>query len=156
MIAKKKLAVILLIVLIASVGSVAAVYYGTNMIPPSFPVGKNQIVLKYGSASMEPTIKEGSYILIDKDINPADLNTNYPNSDIIVFHDPLDPNLLLGHRIINLTVVNGTMYFLTKGDANGNPYPQTPQSGLDTWDYNTPPGVPKDMVVGKVVNTNYK
>jgi signal peptidase I len=156
MVAKKKHAVILLIVLLASIGSVAAVYYETNIIPSLSSVGENQMVLKFISASMEPTIKEGNSILVDKSINPADLNTNYPNSDIIVFHDPLQSGTLVAHRIISSTVVNGTMYFLTKGDANGNPYPQTPQNGLDTWDTNNPPGVSQDLIVGKVVNTNYK
>ena len=27
----------------------------------------------------------------------------------------------------------------------------TRQSGLDPWDYNNPPGVPQNMVVGKVI-----
>ena len=156
MVAKKKLIAILLIVLVASISAVAAVYYETNIIPPSPPTGKDQMVLKFMSTSMEPTIKEGNYILVDESINPADLNANYPNSDIIVFHDPDDPSLLIAHRIVSATVVNGTMYFLTKGDANGNPYPQTPQSGLDPWDTNNPPGVSQDLIVGKVINTNYK
>ena len=31
------------------------------------------------------------------------------------------------------------------------PWPQTPESALDPWDYNSPAGVPESMVVGKVV-----
>jgi signal peptidase I len=156
MVVKRKLIAILLIVLVASIGTVAAVYYETNIIPPSPPAGTDQMVLKFISSSMEPTIKEGSYILVDESINPADLNTSYPKSDIIVFHDPLDLSELVASRIIGTEVVNSTIYFLTKGDANGNPYPQTPQSGLDPWDSNSPPGVPQDLIVGKVINTNYK
>lgn len=155
MVAVKKLAVILSIVLLASFGSVAVLYYETNVIPPlSSP--PNTTVLKVASASMEPAIKEGSYILVNKSVQPSDLNTNYPNSDIILFHNPLNPSQLIAHRIINATVVNGTIYFLTKGDANGNPYPQTPTSGLDSWDYNTPPGVSQNLVVGNITDTNYK
>ncbi len=90
-------------------------------------------------------------IIIVQGVNPKDLNTNYPNSDIIVFHDPDDPSILIVHRIIKTEVVNGTIYFQTKGDGNGNPWPQTPQSGLDPWDYSNPPGVPQSMVVGRVV-----
>ena len=63
---------------------------------------------------------------------------------------------LIVHLVIRATAVNGTMYFMAKGGGNSNPYPQTPQNGLDAWDYNMPPGVSQDLVVGKVVNTNYK
>jgi signal peptidase I len=89
-------------------------------------------------------------IIIVQGINPKDLNTNYPNSDIIIFHSPIDRELIV-HRIIGTEVVNNTIYFLTKGDGNGNVWPQTPQQGLDPWDSNSPPGVPQNMVVGKVV-----
>jgi signal peptidase I len=159
---KKLIAVLLVIVLAASIGSAAAIYYETNIIPPFWanPIlslaGANETVFKVVSPTMEPTIKQGSYVLVDKNVNPADLNANYPNSDIIVFHDPLDPSSSIMHRIISKEVVNGVTYYQTKGDANGNPYPQTPQSGFDPWNYNNPPGVPQDMIIGKVVNTDYK
>jgi hypothetical protein len=84
-------------------------------------------------------------------INPKDLNTNYPDSDIIVFHNPLNPSELIVHRIIGTTEVNGTIYFGTKGDGNGNKWPQLPQSGLDPWDYSDLPGVSQNLLVGKVV-----
>ena len=90
-------------------------------------------------------------IIIVQGVNPKDLNTNYPNSDIIVFQSPNDYNMLIVHRIISTVVVNGTTYFLTKGDGNGNPWPQTPTSGQDPWDGNNPPGVPSNYIVGKVV-----
>ena len=90
-------------------------------------------------------------IIIVQGVNPKDLNTNYPNSDIIVFHSPDDPSLLIVHRIISSETINGTIYFETKGDGNGNFWPQKPTSGLDPWDFNVPPGVNQDMVVGKVV-----
>ena len=90
------------------------------------------------------TLSIGDIIII-QGVNPKDLNTNYPNSDIIVFHSPNDYNMLIVHRIISTEVVNGTTYFLTKGDGNGNPWPQTPTSGQDPWDYNNPPGVPQTI-----------
>jgi len=156
LVAKKKLAILVLIVLLASLGAAVAMLYETNIIPPLISP-PNTMVLKVASASMEPTIKQGNYILVNTSVKPSDINTNYPNSDIIVFRNPLDPSSgYIAHRVISATVVNGTVYFMTKGDANGNPYPQTPQTGLDPWDYNTPPGVSQDLVVGKVVNTNYK
>ena len=97
------------------------------------------------------TLSVGDIIII-QGVNPKDLNTNYPNSDIIVFHEPGDPSTLIVHRIVRSETINGTLYFITKGDGNGNPWPQTPQqSSLDQWDNNNPPGVPANMVVGKVI-----
>jgi hypothetical protein len=98
------------------------------------------------------TLSIGDIIII-QGVNPKDLNTNYPNSDIIVFHDPQPGyyNTLIVHRIIGTKVVNGTTYYLTKGDGNGNPWPQKPTQDLDPWDSNNPPGVPSNYIVGKVV-----
>jgi len=99
------------------------------------------------------TLSIGDIIIVEG-VNPKDLNTNYPNSDIIVFHSPDDPSMLIVHRIISSETVNGVIYFQTKGDGNGAPYtwPQTPNgAGDDPWDNNNPPGVPQSMVVGKVV-----
>ena len=65
-------------------------------------------------------------IIVVQGINTKDLNTNYPNSDIIVFHSPIDGELIV-HRIISSETVNGVTYYLTKGDGNGYP---------DTWPNN--------------------
>jgi len=96
------------------------------------------------------TLSIGDIILV-QGVNPKDLKTDYPNSDIIVFHEPGDPNVLIVHRIIGVSQYKGVLYFQTKGDGNGNFWPQKPTSGLDPWDYNHPPGVPESDVVGKVV-----
>lgn len=99
------------------------------------------------------TLSVGDIIIV-QGVNPKDLNTNYPNSNIIVFHDP-EPgeyDTLIVHRIVSAATYNGQLYFITKGDGNGNPWPQTPTSGFDEWDSNlNPPGVPASDVVGKVV-----
>jgi len=101
-----------------------------------------------------PTLHTGDVIII-QGVNPKDLKTNYPNSDIIVFYSPLDPKgVPVIHRIIAVTDVNGTLYFQTKGDGNGDqwPSPITPTThGKDPWDGNNPPGIPQSLVVGKVV-----
>ena len=98
----------------------------------------------------ERTLSIGDIIIVEG-VNSKDLNTNYPNSDIIVFHSPDDPSMLIVHRIIATETVNGVTYYQTKGDGNGNPWPETPTSGQDPWDFNNPPGVPSYDVVGKVV-----
>lgn len=102
------------------------------------------------STPFDRTLSVGDIIII-QGVNPKDLDTNYPNSNIIVFHDPDNPSELIVHRIVSAQTYNGQLYFITKGDGNGNPWPQTPQTGFDPWDSNSPPGVPASMVVGKVV-----
>ncbi len=102
------------------------------------------------SHPFDRTLHVGDLIVI-QGVDPQDLNTNYPNSDIIVFYSPNNPDELIVHRIIGVTTFSGNLYFQTKGDGNGNPWPETPDSALDSWDYNSPPGVPQSMVVGKVV-----
>jgi signal peptidase I len=89
-------------------------------------------------------------LIIVQGVNPADLSANYPNSDIIVFHEPSDPTELIVHRIIDEKEINGTLYFRTKGDGNGNKWPNTPEYGMDNWS-GYPNGVPQNLVVGKVI-----
>ncbi len=87
-------------------------------------------------------------VLIIQGVNPADLNTNYPNSDIIVYRDPAS-NKLIVHRIVSEQDINGTRYFKTKGDANGPIFwPDQPNYYDDIPDVK---GVPQDLVVGRVV-----
>ncbi len=98
------------------------------------------------------TLHIGDLIIV-QGVNPADLNDNYPNSDIIVFHKPGDPSELIVHRIVAVDDVNGKLYFRTKGDGNGiHKWPETPlQSEYDPWSDGTAPGVSQDYVVGKVI-----
>ena len=96
------------------------------------------------------TLHIGDLIIV-QGVNPADLSADYPNSDIIVFHRPGDPDELIVHRIVAKEERNGTLYFYTKGDGNGvNKWPSTPSSSdYDPW--NDRQGVPENLVVGKVV-----
>jgi signal peptidase I len=96
------------------------------------------------------TLHIGDLIIV-QGVNPADLNADYPNSDIIVFHKPGDPEELIVHRIVAKEERDGILYFYTKGDGNGvNKWPSTPTSSeYDPW--NDGQGVPEDLVVGKVV-----
>jgi len=96
------------------------------------------------------TLHIGDLIIV-QGVKPQDLNANYPDSDIIVFHKPSDPDELIVHRIVAKEERDGTLYFYTKGDGNGlNKWPSTPQRAeYDPW--NNGHGVPEDLVVGKVV-----
>lgn len=100
--------------------------------------------------AFERTLHVGDILLV-LPMAPESLNANYPDSDIIVFRDPTDNSQLIVHRIINKTEVDGSLYFGTKGDGNGNKWPELPLFALDKWDFFNPPGVSQDLVVGKVV-----
>jgi len=151
----------LVIVLIVAVvlGFVFGLPMALHTSYPALTVESGSMSIPYDAADnfwlsiahpFDRTLSIGDIIIV-QGVNPKDLNANYPNSDIIVFHDPDDPNVLIVHRIISKEAVDGTIYFQTKGDGNGNPWPQTPQIGLDPWDSNSPPGVSQSMVVGRVV-----
>jgi signal peptidase I len=93
-------------------------------------------------------------LLVLQGVNPKDLNTNYPNSDIIVFHKPGGtPDELIVHRIVEAEEVNGKLYFRTKGDGNpSTKWPNTPQPDeYDPWARPPELGVSEDLVVGKVI-----
>jgi signal peptidase I len=92
-------------------------------------------------------------LLVLQGVKPKDLNTVYPNSDIIVFHRPGNPDDLIVHRIVTAEKVNGVLYFRTKGDGNGfHRWPATPQATeYDPWSIPPAPGVSEDKVVGKVI-----
>jgi signal peptidase I len=57
------------------------------------------------SGSMEPTLRIGDFLLVDKQLvtMPGPLpRTNIQHGDIIVFHYPIDPALLLVKRVIGV------------------------------------------------------
>jgi len=149
------------VVILVIVGIVFGFWFGSQVvlntkITPALAVVSGSMCIQYDGACdgwshpFDRTLHVGDIIVI-QGVNPKELNVNYPHSDIIVFQSPQNPNELIVHRIIGTKEVNGIIYFVTKGDGNGNPWPQTPQSGLDPWDNNNPPGVSQDLVVGRVV-----
>ena len=149
------------IVVILIVTIVFGIWYGSQIvlntkIPPALAVVSGSMCIPFDSACdgwthpFDRTLHVGDIIII-QGVDSEDLNANYPNSDIIVFHNPDLQSELIVHRIIGTTTVNGTIYFQTKGDGNGNPWPQEPVSGFDRWNSFSPPGVPETMVVGKVI-----
>ncbi len=94
----------------------------------------------------EHTLHIGDLIIL-QGVNPADIKTDYPNSDIIVFHKPTNPDELIVHRVVAKEQKDGKFYFRTKGDGNGiNRWPEIPETiEYDPW------VVPEDFVVGKVI-----
>ena len=103
----------------------------------------------------EPTLHKGDIIII-QGVDPKDLSTNYPNSDIIVYEKPNDPtDTPIVHRIVASYEVNGTLYFQTKGDGNGTPWPAPVNP--NEYDSNSNiiltdgEGVPANLVEGRVI-----
>ena len=137
-------------------------WYGSQVVLntpyPALAVVSGSMCIPYDSACdgwshpFARTLHIGDLIIV-QGVNPADLNTNYPNSDIIVFHEPDNPDELIVHRIVAVDDINGTLYFRTKGDGNSAvKWPNTPSpSEYDPWQTNGVPGVRQDLVVGKVV-----
>ncbi len=95
----------------------------------------------------ERTLHVGDLIIV-QGVDPEDLNAEYPNSDIIVFHRPNNPDELIVHRIAAEKVIDGKLYFNTKGD--GNPINKWPNPISET-EYDPWGLVSADQVVGKVV-----
>jgi signal peptidase I len=137
-------------------------WYGSQVVLntpyPALAVVSGSMCIPYDSACdgwshpFARTLHIGDLIIV-QGVSPADLNTNYPNSDIIVFHQPDNPDELIVHRIVAVDDINGTLYFRTKGDGNSAvKWPNTPSpSEYDPWQTNGVPGVRQDLVVGKVV-----
>jgi signal peptidase I len=131
---------LLVISLVSAVGAVI-LYFQT----PS--IQKQYQMVRISSTIMEPAIMKDSLVMVDPNVNPVDFKTNYPDSDIIMFHNPDNPNQLILHRIVATEEINGTTCFYTKGDASGTKYPAVPTSSeYDRWGAVSP-----DLIVGKVV-----
>jgi signal peptidase I len=135
-------------------------WYGSQVVLntpyPALAVVSGSMCVPYDGACdgwthpFDHTLHIGDLIIV-QGVNPEDLNANYPDSDIIVFHKPSNPDELIVHRIVAVDERNGTLYFYTKGDGNGfDKWPATPQTTeYDPW--NSGRGVPENLVVGKEV-----
>jgi len=99
------------------------------MIASIFPITGNYELRVVQSGSMEPAIKTGSVAVI----KPSD---DYQVGDVITFGDVYKSETPITHRIVDIKVIEGDYYYITKGDAN---------------DDNDPKDVPKEDVIGKVL-----
>jgi signal peptidase I len=126
-----------------------SIHYNTQRGPP-YSIDYFMLTLLH---PFDRTLNVGDLIIIQS-IDPKDLNTNYPNSDIIVYKKPTDTSATpIVHRIVNSYEANGTLYFQTKGDGNGRPWPETPlESEYDSNSiWRTGEAVPADLVEGRVI-----
>ena len=99
------------------------------------------------SHPFDQTLHVGDIIIIQK-VDPATLNANYPNSDIIVYRTP-NGVIPIVHRIVEKQEINDTLYFKTKGDGN-RPivWPNIPSMYDNIPDSK---GVPQNLIEGKVI-----
>jgi signal peptidase I len=155
-----KSAIVILLIVAVVLGIFFSVQFALGTAVPIRVVESGSMCVPYDglcngwSHPFEQTLHVGDIIVIQK-INPADINANYPNSDIIVYENPNDPTSTpIVHRVVQTYKVNGTLYFQTKGDGNsGDKWPNIP--GSQEYDsrtlWSTGQGVPQDLVIGKVV-----
>ena len=110
-----------------------------------------------------PTLHKGDLIII-QGVDPDSIQDTYPNSDIIVFHEPksssADVDSLIVHRVIAKEKRNGLTYFRTKGDGNGRKWPEMledPEREGDMWqdyrgeNYTWDNMISEKLLVGKVI-----
>jgi signal peptidase I len=156
------------VVIVVIVGVVLGLFFGLGLVlgspVPVRVVESGSMCVPYGAACQglkavnQPfahTLHTGDLIIV-QGVNPKDLNTNYPNSDIIVYLNPDNPTATpIVHRIVAVNDINGTLYFQTKGDGNGDKWPAVPSpseyDSVQLWQTGGGVGVPQSMVEGKVV-----
>ena len=98
--------------MVVAIGLIVAIilglFYGSQLVLntkyPTLTVETGSMCIPHDSLCdgwthpFERTLHVGD-ILIVHGVNPKDLNASYPNSDIIVFHRPNNPDELIVHRI---------------------------------------------------------
>ncbi len=163
-----------LMVVILVVSLILGFWFGSRIalntrIVPVLVVSSGSMCIPYDGACdgythpFARTLHVGDLIII-QGVNSKDLNSNYPESDIIVFQDPGNPDgIPIVHRITSETEKDGKIYFFTKGDGNPPiawPSPVEPYAPDLGWYnpnyYNENPDIPRggvsqDFVLGKVV-----
>ncbi len=155
-----KSAMVIGVIVVVVLGFFFGLRFALNTDVPVRVVESGSMCVPYDGAcdgwshTFEQTLHVGDIIVI-QGVDPKDLNTNYPNSDIIVYQNPNNPDATpIVHRIVTSYEINGTLYFQTKGDGNPSvkwPDTPSPQDYDSNTLWHTGQGVPQDYVIGKVV-----
>jgi len=96
-----------------TIGIIILIVTGIIFVGIPYVFGCEKPFMVVVSRSMEPTIHVNDLIVITG-IDPGDIKVG----DIIVFESPVNPNMLIVHRVIKIIEKNGKLYFKTKGDNN--------------------------------------
>ena len=153
-----------IISIVLVVGLVFGFFFGLGFVlnanTPVMVVESGSMCVPYNSACdgwlsvthvFDQTLHKGDIIII-QGVDPQELNTDYPNSDIIVYKNPAKlEDTPIVHRIVTSYNENGILYFQTKGDGNGEPWPAPVNSSEYDSVWQNGKGVPEDLVEGKVI-----
>ncbi|HME51251.1 MAG TPA: hypothetical protein VKM55_03480 [Candidatus Lokiarchaeia archaeon] len=126
------------------------------------------------SGSMEPVLNIGDAVFIQQQVDYSKVNVGQ-DGDILVIanssvflrngvpmfvYDNIDNETPIIHRAVEKFMINGTYYFVTKGDSN--PYPDgcvkyvgSPNKTYCIIEYNisNPVLIPEKYIIGKVIFT---
>jgi len=80
----------------------------------TLPISGNYKLMTVLSGSMQPAVKLGSLVIVKP-------TNDYEIQDIITFYKRGNKTETITHRIVDIEVVQGKPYYITKGDANENP-----------------------------------
>lgn len=94
--------------------SVVLIIVALLLIVSIFPITGNYRFYVVQSGSMEPVIKTGSVIMV----KPMD---DYEVGEVISFEKSKSNNSPITHRIYDIEVIEGKIYYITKGDSNNAP-----------------------------------
>ena len=110
------------------------------IIQVAFSIRKGEVPSVFGRSvlfvetnSMEPAIMTNDMIFVDT------LADEFHVGDIISFHRPDQPSLIITHRIIEIKEIDGVNYYTTLGDNN---------NFTDDWETN----FSEDYIVGKYMS----
>jgi signal peptidase I len=145
-----KTAIAIVLIVVVVLGFWFGLRFGLNTDYPMLAVASGSMCLVQPnqcdgwSHPFARTLHTGDLIIV-QGVSASDIHTGpYPVGDILVFHESPGSDELIVHRAIGNTTIDGTLYFITQGDANNAPGPPN-NPGL-------PAGaVPINDVVGKVV-----
>ncbi len=108
----------------------AGFWFGTQLIlnadPPISYVSTNYMNINSGQLFdwdinlFGMSLSIGDLIFIEG-VKPGDVDSEYPNSDVIVFRNPDSPKEHIALRVVAKEKIDGKWYFFVKGDGFGAP-----------------------------------
>lgn len=154
-----KSAIAIVLVIVVVLGFFLVLQFALNIEVPIRVVESGSMCVPYSnrcdgwSHAFSQTLHVGDIIVI-QGVNPEEINSDYPNSDIIVYQNPTNPAATpIVHRVVEKYQIGDIWYFQTKGDGNGQNWPAAPS--VQEYDSNslwhTGEGVSEHLVLGKVV-----
>ncbi|MEM2118240.1 MAG: hypothetical protein QW386_04395 [Candidatus Bathyarchaeia archaeon] len=161
-----KIVILLLVLVVGLLGFWFALKFALNTEKPLFLVSSGDMCTVQGSCDgfthpFEHTLHRGDVIVV-QGANAENVNSEYPNSDIVVFRAPYagpsQESGLVITRVVAKIEVDGVVYFQTKSDGKGiHKWPE-PLSEMeyDVWsdyagNYTWNGMISEKLLVGKVI-----